>query len=67
MKIIANDLEMEAPSGTTVAQLLDMLGEPPRPDMIVEINRRFIHLKDYASTVISEGDKIETITLDFGG
>jgi sulfur carrier protein ThiS len=38
LKIIANGLETEIPEGTTVMQLLDILEEPSKPDMIVEMN-----------------------------
>lgn len=67
IKIIANGFEEEIPHGTTVGELLELLREPARPDMIVEVNRRFIHLKDYPSTVIEEGDRVEVIHLDIGG
>ena len=67
MKIIANGLETEIPEGTTVTQLLDILEEPLKPDMIVEINRRFIHAKLYESTMLNAGDSVEIIHLDIGG
>lgn len=67
LKIIANGLETEIPEGTTVTQLLDILEEPLKPDMIVEINRRFIHAKLYESTMLNAGDYVEIIHLDIGG
>jgi len=67
LKIIANGLETEIPEGTTVTQLLDILEEPLKPDMIVEINRRFIHAKLYESTMLNAGDSVEIIHLDIGG
>jgi thiamine biosynthesis protein ThiS len=67
MTVIANGLEVEVQEGTTVEQLLCLLGEPKRPDMIVEINRKFIHLQTYATTVIQAQDRVEVIHLDIGG
>jgi thiamine biosynthesis protein ThiS len=67
LKIIANGLETEIPEGTTVMQLLDILEEPPTPDMIVEINRKFIHATFYESTILNAGDNVEIIHLDLGG
>jgi thiamine biosynthesis protein ThiS len=67
LKIIANGLETEIPEGTTVTQLLDVLEEPSKPDMIVEINRRFIHAKLYESTILNAGNSVEIIHLDIGG
>lgn len=67
IKIVANGLETRIPYGTTVVKFLDIMKEPVRPDMIVEINRRFIHFKEYSITTINDGDNIEVIGLDFGG
>jgi thiamine biosynthesis protein ThiS len=67
IRITANGLDLEIPSGTTVEGLLDIMKEPVRPDIIVEVNRKFIHIKEYCATTIKEGDKLEVIYLDFGG
>jgi thiamine biosynthesis protein ThiS len=67
IKIIANGFDLEIPSGTTVAGLLDIMKEPARHDMIVEVNGKFTHLKEYSATTIKEGDRLEVIYLDFGG
>ena len=67
IKITANGLDLEVPYGTTVKGLLDIMEETVRPDMIVEINRKFIHIKEYGVTTVKEGDKLEVIRLDIGG
>jgi thiamine biosynthesis protein ThiS len=67
MKITASGMEMEVPAGSTIERLLDILGETVRQDMIVELNRRFIHIRDYSTTIANEGDIIEIIHLAFGG
>lgn len=67
MKITASGTELEVPSGCTIETLLSILGESPRHDMVVEINRVFVHAKAYSSTVIKEGDDVEMLYLSFGG
>ncbi|MGO9018033.1 MAG: sulfur carrier protein ThiS [Syntrophobacteraceae bacterium] len=67
MKITASGMELEVPAGSTVETLLDILRETVRQDMIVELNRRFIHVRDYSTTIVNEGDMVEMIHLSFGG
>lgn len=67
IKVIANGFEMEVPRGTTLEQLLDILQEPIRHDIIVELNHTFVHLKDYEATLLSEGDQVEVVYLEMGG
>ena len=67
MNITASGMELEVPAGSTIARLLDILGETVRQDMIVELNRRFIHLRDYSTTTVNEGDNVEMIHLAFCG
>jgi thiamine biosynthesis protein ThiS len=67
IKITANGLELRVPSGITVTELLGIMKEPVRHDLIVEINRKFIHLKEYGAITVNEGDCVEVIGLDFGG
>ena len=46
------------------------LSSPAREDtvhLIAEINRRFIHRRDYMTTVLKEGDQVELILPAFGG
>jgi thiamine biosynthesis protein ThiS len=67
IRITANGFDLEIPSGTTVEGLLDIMEEPVRHDMIVEVNGKFTHPREYSATNIKEGDKLEVIYLDFGG
>ena len=67
MKIMASGMELEVPAGSSIEKLLDILGETVRQDMIVELNRRFIHRRDYSTTIVNESDIIEIIHLAFGG
>jgi sulfur carrier protein len=53
-------------SDLTVQELLDRTNEDD-PAVIVEINGRFIHRKDFATHTINEGDRVEFIHPSFGG
>jgi thiamine biosynthesis protein ThiS len=67
MTIIVNGLEVEVPHGTMLRKLLDILEEEVRPDIIVEVNRKFVHVKDYPETLLNDRDRVEIIYLDMGG
>jgi thiamine biosynthesis protein ThiS len=67
MKITACGFEVEVPSGSTIKNLLEILGETVRSDLIVELNHAFIHVRDYPTTTVNEGDNVEMIHLAFGG
>ena len=67
MRIYVNDFEMEVPHETTISRLLNIMEESYTVDMIVEINHRFVHTKEYDSIVLAEDDRIDIIHLDMGG
>jgi thiamine biosynthesis protein ThiS len=67
MQIIANGETLKVLPGTTLKQLLEIMEEPARPDMLVALNKRIIPPKDYATAVLQEGDSAETIYIGFGG
>ncbi|MBV6506696.1 MAG: hypothetical protein ILNGONEN_02277 [Syntrophorhabdaceae bacterium] len=67
LKIIVDGIETEMLEGTTVSRLLEILEEPLKSDLIIEINRRFVHAKDYSNRVLKGGDSVEIIHLDIGG
>jgi len=50
----------------SVQRLLDEVEEDD-PAVIVEVNGRFVHRKDFRTTIISDGDKVEFIHPSFGG
>ncbi|NIO04842.1 MAG: sulfur carrier protein ThiS [Proteobacteria bacterium] len=67
MKIFVNGVETEVPPGTNVSRLLEIVQESPTSEMIVEINRRFVHAETYDRTMLKEGDRMEIIHLAMGG
>ena len=50
----------------SVQRLLDEVKEND-PAVIVEVNGRFVHRKDFHTTIIGDGDKVEFIHPSFGG
>lgn len=66
MRIILEGLAEEIEAGTTLAQLIESRQEDT-VHLIAEINRRFIHRRDYETTVLKEGDQVELIHPVFGG
>ena len=67
MKIIFNGYPEEFEGcNLTVQDLLDQTQEDD-PAVIVEINGRFVHRKDFAVRNIEEEDRVEFIHPSFGG
>ena len=66
IKIRINDLPEQVPPGSSLASLIERFDEQD-PDLIVELNGRFIFPRDYAATIVSAGDEIEFMNPDFGG
>ncbi len=67
LKVVVNGMEMEVPGATNISGLLEILEEPYTPDMIIEINHRFIHAQAYDKTFLKAGDRMEIIHLAMGG
>lgn len=66
LSIIVNDVPRTVPYGTNVQGLLDLLGLKPR-FLAVELNRQVVPRSDHCQTLLSEGDRIEIVTLVGGG
>jgi len=66
MRIILNGFQEELPENSTVSSVISS-NQEFEIHMIVELNHRFIHQKDYETTVLSEGDVLELIHPAFGG
>lgn len=50
----------------TIRDLLDRTREDD-PAVIVELNGRFVYRKNFATTKVKEGDRVEFIHPSFGG
>ena len=66
MRVTINGFFEEVPDGTTIAEVIDR-NQEFEVHMIVELNHRFIHQKDFTTTVLKEGDILELIHAAFGG
>jgi thiamine biosynthesis protein ThiS len=66
IKIILNDLPEQVPADTSLEDLIRDLEEAD-PDLIVELNGRYVYSRDYATTIVGEGDRLEFINPNFGG
>lgn len=67
MKITLNGFPEELNGYTiSIQELLEHLQEDD-PAVIVERNGRFVYRKDFPSTIIEEGDRLEFIHPSFGG
>ncbi|MFN3966092.1 MAG: sulfur carrier protein ThiS [Endomicrobiia bacterium] len=66
IKVIVNGKEEEIEKGITILEFLK--NKNIRPEVVtVELNEKIIDRKDYSTTVINEGDKIEFVFFMGGG
>jgi thiamine biosynthesis protein ThiS len=66
MRVTINGFPEEVPEPGTIFSVISNNQEFDI-HMIVELNHRFIHQKDYLSTVLKDGDVLELIHPAFGG
>ena len=66
MKATVNGKPAELASQTTLAALLKEMGIEPLM-VACEVNEKIVRRKEYAATVISEGDRIEILQMIGGG
>jgi thiamine biosynthesis protein ThiS len=67
LKFLFNGFPEEIPDQTvTIQQLLDRTQEDD-PAVIVEVNGKYVHRRDFNKFLIQEGDRVEFIHPSFGG
>lgn len=66
MKIHLNGEPRDVPEGCTIAALLELL-EVRMKGVAVERNQEVIPRAEHGSTELSEGDRVEVVTLVGGG
>lgn len=64
--ITLDGLAEQVPSGLNLAQLVD-LQNAHHAELIVELDGRFVHPRDYESTVLTQGVRVELLLPAFGG
>jgi len=65
LKLLVNGNQVDAPSSTTIAELLKQLGAPRY--VAVELNCEVVPRAKHAETLLQDGDQIELVTLVGGG
>jgi len=66
MDLSVNGEPRELPEGTTVAQLLALLGVSAGP-VAVEVNTQVVKKADHAAHVLRPGDAVEVVAFVGGG
>ncbi|MGA2618628.1 MAG: sulfur carrier protein ThiS [Thermoguttaceae bacterium] len=66
MQIVLNDQPHEIAAGSTVADLLALLGLAGKP-LAVEVNRQLVPRHEHAGRELAPGDRLEIVTLVGGG
>jgi thiamine biosynthesis protein ThiS len=66
IEILVNDMSIEVEAESRLDRLIKHLGEMD-PDLIVELNGKFVYPKAYAGTIVNQGDRLEFINPNFGG
>lgn len=66
IEITLNDEAEQVAANSSLDALIRHFGEAD-PDLIVELNGRFIYPRTYASTIVRGGDRLEFINPNFGG
>jgi thiamine biosynthesis protein ThiS len=66
IEIAINDETERVAANSSLHALIRHFGEAD-PDLIVELNGRFVYPRAYAATIVSKGDRLEFINPNFGG
>lgn len=66
IEITINDVRERVMAGSTLETLISNFGETD-PDLIVELNGRFVYPRAYATTIAKQEDRLEFINPNFGG
>ena len=66
IEIILNDRRERVAARSSLKSIIRHFKESD-PDLIVELNGRFVYPRTYAATLLYEGDRLEFINPNFGG
>ena len=64
--IILNGVKETIREGMSIAQLMEISDESDK-GLIVELNGRFVFAREYSTTILNEGDRVEFINAACGG
>ena len=66
IKIKLNDATEKVAADSSLQALIRHFKEAD-PDLIVELNGRFVYPRAYSATIVQQGDRLEFINPNFGG
>ncbi|MCO5168469.1 MAG: sulfur carrier protein ThiS [Planctomycetes bacterium] len=66
MQVLVNGQPRDVPEGTTVAELLGVVGAPAR-GVAVEVNQELVRRADLPARRLQPGDRVEVVGLVGGG
>lgn len=66
MRVTINEHDQQVPSGSSVADLIRRF-ESPEAVLIVEVDGRYVHPRDYERRIIAEGENVDMYHPIFGG
>ena len=64
--IVLDGFPEQVPADITIAELIER-HRAAHKDLVVEVNGRFVHVRDYPTTRLAEGSRVEFILAAFGG
>jgi thiamine biosynthesis protein ThiS len=64
--IMLNGMKETTHEGVSISRLMEIVNESDI-GMIVELNGRFVHAREYSNTFLREGDRLEFIYAACGG
>ncbi|MEW6666473.1 MAG: sulfur carrier protein ThiS [Thermodesulfobacteriota bacterium] len=66
IQIIVNGCKENVPENSTISRLIDHFGQRG-PDLMVHRNGQYVWQRQYGTTIVEEGDRLDLIHIDFGG
>ena len=64
--IVLNGVKEATHEGVSISRLMEIFNESDK-GVIVELNGRFVHAREYSRTVLNEGDRVEFLYAACGG
>jgi len=66
IEIMLNGVKETTHDGVSITRLMEICNDSDQ-GLIVELNCRFVHAREYSTTLLREGDRVEFIYAACGG
>lgn len=66
ISVVVDGFAERVPAALSLAELI-LRHQAQHKDLVAEVNGRFVHPRDYETTLLGEGDRVELIHPAFGG